>query len=214
MFLCANRSCTTIGAALPFAFMTPRPVPAHASPPFDHDALLLACAAGDRAALQSLYRQEGGWLLGVALRIVRERGAAEDVLHDAFVRIWTQAARFDPARGEGRGWICSIVRNMALNHVRDGARVVTLDELATEAIEDDTALAAHRDSADPFETRSDLGRLRTCLEQLRPERRDCIVFAYLDGCSHREIAERMDAPLGTVKAWIQRSMGALRECMS
>ena len=194
--------------------MTPRQTSADASPPFDHDSLLRDCAAGNRAALQAIYRQEGGWLLGVALRIVRERGAAEDVVHDAFVRIWTQAARFDPALGQGRGWIYSIVRNMALNHVRDGARAVSLDEYSSAALEDETALAAHRETGDPFEIRADLGRLRACLEQLRPERRDCIVYAYLDGCSHREIAERVQAPLGTVKAWIQRSMGALRECMA
>ena len=180
----------------------------------DHDAALVACAQGDRQALQRIYQHEGRFLLGVALRIVRQRQQAEDVLHDAFVSIWQRAGSFDPARGEGRGWIYSVVRNAALNAVRRGAREVSVDEEAAEAIEDRHALAHHADHADPFELRANLGRLDACLARLEPARRECVLYAYVDGCSHGEIAERMNAPLGTVKAWIQRSLRVLRECMT
>ena len=182
--------------------------------PFDHDAELQACARGDREALQRIYRRESRYLLGVALRIVRQHALAEDVLHDAFVRIWQRAASFDPARGEARGWIYSVVRNAALNQIRQGQREVGIDEEAAEAIQDQAALAAHAGALDEFETRADLGKLDDCLARLEPARRHCIVLAYVEGCSHGEIAQRTQAPLGTVKAWIQRGMRALRECMA
>ena len=68
---------------------------------FDYDAALRACARGEQEALQQIYRQDGQRLLGVALRIVRQRALAEDVLHDAFVNIWRKAGSFDAARGAG-----------------------------------------------------------------------------------------------------------------
>lgn len=174
----------------------------------------MACARGDRQALQQLYQRESRYLLGVALRIVRQRQQAEDVLHDAFISIWQRAETFNPARGEGRGWIYSVVRNAALNMVRSGARQVDVSEDAAEAIDDQAALAAYAAAGDQFELRADLGRLENCLNGLEPARRDCILFAYVEGCSHGEIAERLQTPLGTVKAWIQRGMRALRECMA
>ena len=174
----------------------------------------MACARGDRQALQHIYQRESRYLMGVALRIVRQRQQAEDVLHDAFLNIWQRAASFDPARGEGRGWIYSVVRNAALNMVRNGAREVSVDEDAAAAIDDQAALAAYSAKGDPFELQADLGALDKCLAQLEPARRDCILYAYVEGCSHGEIAERTNTPLGTVKAWIQRGMRALRECMA
>ncbi|MDM0019286.1 sigma-70 family RNA polymerase sigma factor [Variovorax saccharolyticus] len=182
--------------------------------PFDYDAALAACARGERQALAQIYQREGRYLLGVALRIVRQRQSAEDVLHDAFVSIWQRACSFDPGRGAGRGWIYSVVRHAALNWVRSHGREVPVDEERQAALEDELALDRHAGSLDPAETRAELGRLETCLDRLEPERRECIVLAYLDGCSHGEIAQRTHKPLGTIKSWIQRGMRSLRECMA
>ena len=181
---------------------------------FDYDAALAACAQGQRQALAQIYTRESRYLLGVALRIVRQHQVAEDVLHDAFVAIWQRAGTFDAARGAGRGWIYSVVRNTALNWVRNNARDVPVDEEAAAALEDEVAMEHHATTRDEGETRVDLGRLDGCLDRLEPGRRECIVLAYVDGCSHGEIAERTRKPLGTVKAWIQRGMRALRECMT
>ena len=181
---------------------------------FDYEQALSRCALGNRQALHDLYTQESRRLLGVAMRIVRQRQQAEDVLHDVFVAIWTQAARFDATLGSGRGWIYSITRNLALNTVRKGVREVSVDEETAEALDAQTSMAAHHHHADPFEMHASLGRLNDCLSRLEPARRDCILYAYVDGCSHGEIAERTQTPLGTVKAWIRRGMGSLRECMA
>ncbi len=153
-------------------------------------------------------------MLGVALRIVRQRALAEDVVHDACVNIWTRAAGYDAARGSARGWIYSVVRHLALNAVRDGRRHVDVDEPTTQALEVDMSVQAFHDAASSYELNADLGRLQHCLEALEPERRECVLHAYVEGCSHGEIAERLGAPLGTVKAWIRRSLTALRECMA
>ena len=180
---------------------------------FDYEHLLRQCAQGERTALQELYRRESAYLLGVAMRIVRQRAQAEDVLHDAFMNIWSQAASFDGSRGSGRGWIYSVVRNLALNAVRNGAREVSVDEETAEALETQQAMDAHAQSTDAFELNASLGKLNDCLATLEPARRNCILHAYVDGCSHGEIAVRTQTPLGTVKAWIKRGMASLKECM-
>ncbi|MFL9926617.1 sigma-70 family RNA polymerase sigma factor [Herbaspirillum lusitanum] len=178
---------------------------------FDYDAALRACARGERGALQGLYQQESRYLLGVALRIVRQRQLAEDVLHDAFLSIWSGAGGFDAGKGAGRGWIYSIVRNKALNAIRSREREVAADEDTVEAVLHENA--AH-DAAEAFELNASLGKLNDCLAHLDASKRASILFAYVDGCSHSEIAQRLKAPLGSVKAWIKRGLGALRECMA
>ncbi len=180
---------------------------------FDYESALAACATGDRQALQSIYQFESRRLLGVALRIVRERALAEDVLHDAFMNIWTKAASFDAVRGSGRGWIHSIVRNQALSVVRTNGREVSADEEAIEALEAES-VANTAPMAELFEIKADIGRLDDCLQALDAPKRNSILAAYLDGCSHSEIAAKLNAPLGSVKAWIKRGLLSLRECMA
>lgn len=184
-----------------------------ASSTFDYEAALAACAGGDRAALHRIYQHESRRLLGVALRIVRDRARAEDVLHDAFMNLWTKAASFDATRGEGRGWIHSIVRNQALSAVRSSGREVSADEDAIEAIEAE-AVASAAPMAEAFEINADLGRLDECLQRLDTPKRNSILLAYVDGCSHGEIAQRLNAPLGSVKAWVRRGLLSLRDCMA
>jgi RNA polymerase sigma-70 factor (ECF subfamily) len=175
---------------------------------FDYDAVLRACAQGEQQALHRLYLQDGRHLLGVALRIVRRRDVAEDVLHDAFVSIWQKAASFDAARGAGRGWIYSVVRHQALNALRGSEREVHADVDMLDALQEAQATVA-----DQFELQASMGRLQECLEHLDSAKRNSIVCAYVDGCSHSEIAARLNVPLGSVKAWIKRGLAALRECM-
>lgn len=170
---------------------------------------LLACAGGDRAALKAIYDREGATLLGVATRILKRRDLAEEALQDAFVQIWRRAGSFDPALGSGRSWVFAVVRNRALNTLRDDRHVAVED-----AELDELVAADHSEADDAFERLAETSALRRCLSRLEPERRKAIVLAYVSGLTHGEIAGRLGAPLGTVKAWIRRSLVSLRECMA
>ena len=205
-------SATRIVRTEPIEPFVTTPTPDTSS--FNYERALMDCAGGNRGALQDIYKQESRHLLGVAFRIVRQRQQAEDVVHDAFMNIWAKAASFDAKLGSGRGWIYSVVRNLALNAVRDGAREVSVDEETAEALDAQQSMDAHAQVADAFDLNLSLGKLNDCLSRLEPARRNCILYAYVDGCSHGEIAERTQTPLGTVKAWIKRGMGSLRECMA
>jgi RNA polymerase sigma-70 factor (ECF subfamily) len=171
---------------------------------FDYQVCLLACARGDHRALHQLYEQDSSRLLGVALRITRNKALAEDIVHDAFIKIWHGAHSFDPLRGSARGWVFSVTRHLALDVVRSAGRDVPLDDQYEPLAEPAQSIE--------FAARS--GQIHQCLERLDPTRRTCILHAYVDGYSHSEIAQKLSTPLGTVKAWIKRSLAALRECMA
>lgn len=181
-----------------------------ATPPFDHEAALLACAQGERFALRALYESEGRWLLGVALRIVRDRALAEDVLHDAFVQIWEHAGSFEPALGSARGWVYTVVRHAALKAVRDPGRIHLLDGAELAELSD----AQQFSHAAPEERGLDTDSLERCLQRLDEARRACVVHAFVDGYTHEQIAARLNTPLGTVKSWIRRSLASLKECLA
>ena len=181
-------------------------------PLFDYEACLFACARGERQALVALYAQESARLLGVARRIARDNALAEDIVHDAFIKIWTRAPSFDPQRGSARGWIFSVTRHLALNFMRDNRLELQVSEDSELALQPLAALDGSQ-AQDALEWRMGSERIYGCLEQLEPARRTCIVHAYVDGYTHAEIAEKLATPLGTVKAWIKRSLSALRECM-
>lgn len=181
--------------------------------PFDYEAALQACARGERLALQRLYEQESPRLLGVVHRIVADRARAEDIVHDAFIKIWNGAASFDARRGSARGWMFTVARHLALNSVRNIAREVPMNDRDDPHAEVQTTLEGWQDVGDAFDWRVNPSRIHGCLEQLEPVRRNCIFHAYVDGYSHQQIAQKLGAPLGTVKAWIKRSLASLRECI-
>ena len=181
---------------------------------FDYEAVLNACAAGEHAALRRLYDQESARLLGVAQRIVRDTALAEDIVHDAFIKVWTSAGSYDPLRGAARGWMYSITRHLALNAVRDHAREVMIDDDAAAALDAKTSMERWADAGDALAFRASAGQIGLCLEQLEPVRRNCLLHAYVEGLSHSEIAARVDAPMGTVKSWIKRSLASLKVCLS
>ncbi|WP_378796228.1 sigma-70 family RNA polymerase sigma factor [Methylopila henanensis] len=170
--------------------------------------LLAACAERDRAALRRLFEMEGPSLLALARRIVRRADVAEEVVQDAFVQIWRRASSFDPARGTGRGWVYAVVRNRALSHLRD-ERHVPVEDLELQSYAD-----AQTDVDDAFARLSAESALRRCLARLDAKPRTSVLLAHVAGLSHGEIAERLGAPLGTVKTWIRRSLIALKECMT
>lgn len=172
------------------------------------EALLLACAAGDKAALNAIYRREAGRMIGVALRILKRRSLAEDAVQEAFLLVWRNAARFDPAKGSGATWLYTVLRNRTLTMLRDESRLDPNDEPLGAEVADE--------AENPEETiarLSDAEALKHCLERLEPKRRMAIALAYVHGLSQAELAGKLNIPLGTIKSWMRRSLMSLRECL-
>ena len=175
----------------------------------DIAALLTRIATGDRAALAGLFDLEAGRLVAIARRIVRRQDLAEEVVQDAFVAVWQRAAQFQLERGNASGWLTTIVRNRALNLLRDGSRIDYHDGETLAAIGDRAA-----DALNAFDALSERDALKTCLAQLDEFKRRAILLCYVTGLNHGEVAATLNAPLGTVKAWIRRGTIALQECLS
>lgn len=181
--------------------------------------LLLTVAArraGSAEAFEQLYREYAPLLLGIARRIVRRRELAEEVLHDAFTKIWQGAGSFDPL-GAPLGWMTAIVRNRALDLIEshDMSRVSSYHD----TIDDDPDGALDRlfEWDAPMEEGLDRRRiahwLRICLGELDAVERQSLVLAYEHGLSHGELARHIAKPLGSVKTWIRRGMANLRDCV-
>lgn len=175
--------------------------------------LITQCAQGDRSALSSIYNDEAARLLGLINAIVRNKTVAEDILHDLFVRVWMQADKFDPKDGNGSAWLSRMARNLALNAVRYTWRESSLSEEATTIELDELeSLLGYTNENEPLA--GETQRLQHCLNEIEPEPRAAIINAYVNGLSHTELTKQLSAPLGTIKAWIKRSVHKLRECMS
>jgi RNA polymerase sigma-70 factor (ECF subfamily) len=175
------------------------------------EAALADCAKGDRAALKHIFDQEAGRLVAMAQRIVRRRDLAEEVVQEAFIRIWTHAHQFSPDRGSARGWIYAIVRNRALNLLRDAKREDLVGEDQLEGTQDGEQLTEIMNAWHQLDRAS---RLKQCLDSLDEMKRRGILMAYVGGYTHGEIAGRLNLPLGTAKSWIRRGLSSLRECMA
>ncbi len=170
------------------------------------EQLLRGCATGDREAFRRLYERRSGKLYGLALRIVRQPTLAADAMQDAFVQVWRDAGRFDPARGGADTWLASLVRYRALDIARRRGRDVL-------GYEPDDAPDDAPGALDQLIGSAEADALRRCLDTLDEERRRLLVLAFTDGLSHGELAKKLGTPLGTVKSWLRRSLAALRECL-
>jgi RNA polymerase sigma-70 factor (ECF subfamily) len=172
------------------------------------EALLSRCAAGDRAALATLYARVAPILLAVLMRILRRRDAAEDALQDVFVSVWQRAHQFDPIRGRALAWLVSMARYRAIDLQRAARPAVPLTEVS--ALEPQLQSEGLATSSEMLGTGALLVR---CLEQIAAPQRRCLLLAYQDGLTHSEIARAVNEPLGTVKSWVRRSLLALRRCL-
>ena len=172
--------------------------------------LLRRCASGDKVAFRDLYTGSSPQLFAVLLRILKRADLAEEALHDTFVRIWMNAASYRSGKGEPLTWMISIARNRALDlyrRARAERLVADGDDYIAAAESTDTGPSAAAELA------TDSRVLRHCLEQLTAEQQRSIRLAYLDGCTHEQIAVATNAPLGTVKSWVRRGLLALRSCL-
>ena len=180
--------------------------------------LLARTGLGDRAAFASLYEQTSSHLLGVVLRIHRDRAQAEDILQEVYVNVWRAAQSFDAARSQPLTWLTSIARNRAIDSLR---RTNTQPQLQTNFSnpdqEDsdvyDTVASDAPGPLDLLSRASDARALSSCMEGLSPQQRQSVALAFFDGLSHAEVADSMRQPLGTVKSWVRRALLTLKGCL-
>jgi RNA polymerase sigma-70 factor (ECF subfamily) len=171
--------------------------------------LLVQVAGGDREAFEQVYRLASGRLYAICLRLLHDRGEAEDVLQEVFAAVWNKAGRFDPAKAGAMTWLSMVTRNRAIDRLRaapprtEGSTLEAIDEAVDEAPQPPAAA----------QNADDRERIARCLELLDARRRQLIRAAFFDGASYEELARRIGSPLGSVKSWIRRGLSQLRVCL-
>jgi RNA polymerase sigma factor (sigma-70 family) len=183
------------------------------SPDAELMALIDRIGHRDEAALRQLYDRTSPKLMGLAMRVVRQREWAEDVLQEAFLTVWRVAGDYRSSLSPPLAWLGLIVRSRALDLLRrrtaDRAQLTQeFDELMADQMESDAPNPV--DTADASEQ---AWALHQCLAQLEGRQREVVSLAYLREMSHGELAEQLKLPLGTVKTWIRRGLEKLRVCM-
>jgi RNA polymerase sigma-70 factor (ECF subfamily) len=166
--------------------------------------LLSRTSNGDRSAFRALYAHAGSGLFALCLRMMRNREEAEEVLQEAFVKIWERSYLFDPARGDGLAWMAAIARNCALDRLRKPGRdSLPFDEAAVAEVESRVERLDEATGAD----------LKRCLHAMRREYRNAVVLAFVNGMTHEELAVSLGKPVGTIKSWLRRGLEQLKGCM-
>lgn len=173
------------------------------------NGLIARCALGDRTAFVSLYRKTAPNLYGIALRILQREAWAEEALQDSFMRIWFNADRYDPGKGNPMPWLISIVRNRALDLRRKAEYRVQEVEWSGDA---DPRVSADNPSKQA-EISQGLARVRHCLALLSKQQRQAILLMYHQGFTPTELANSLGVSVNTVKTWVRRGLARLRECL-
>lgn len=171
--------------------------------------LLQRVATGDRSAFAKVYEATAPKLLGTVLRILNNRGWAEEVVHDAYIKIWQKAGQFDASKASAITWMVTIARNSAIDELR---KQPTGRKAAEEELEQIPGNEANAQSQ--MEDQQAVNRLNLCLEELEKDRRDMVRMAYLNGWSRADLATHFDQPVNTIKTWLHRALKQLKGCLS
>lgn len=168
--------------------------------------LVARVAAGDETALSRLYEQYGSFVYTLALRVTRDRGAAEDIVQDVFVHLWTKADAFDSERGSLRSWLGVIAHRRAVDRVRREEAL-----RAREERDHQRSVDQQIDIAESATAQLMAARVRSALIALPEEQRAAIELAYFGGKTFREVAVVLGIPEGTAKSRIRLGMAKLAE---
>lgn len=166
-------------------------------------SLLYDTSQGDKHAFSTLYQQTSGKLFAISLNMPSNRAHAEEVLQDAFIKIWHNASEYNASKGTVISWMISIVRYRSLDALR-------YNKVRKEQTMGD----------DDFDIQSvdvnydENTKLVNCIEQLEPQQKQAIHLAYYKGLSHSELVDHIESPLGTVKSWIRRGLTQLQRCLT
>jgi len=172
--------------------------------------LLARTALKDQQAFAELYRAASPHLFAVALRILHEAAAAEEVLQESFVNVWHHAASYVAAKSQPLTWLTSIVRNPCLDQLRRRE----IDTVMMDDGEEGGTIAAQEPT--PLElllAGADARAVKGCIDALEPGQTQAIALAFFQGFSHAELARHLQQPLGTVKSWVRRGLERLRACL-
>jgi RNA polymerase sigma-70 factor (ECF subfamily) len=173
------------------------------------ETLLAGLATGDRDAAAGFVRRFQSRVYGLAMTILGDVGAAEDVAQEAFVRAWRHASSYDARRGAVSAWLLTIARNLAVDRARlKRARPVDPDVIASQLERE--ASTARTDDATQVAERD---RLRELLLELPEQQRRALVLATYFGRTAKEISELDGTPVGTVKTRIRDGLLKLRTRM-
>lgn len=166
--------------------------------------------AGQAEALGELYDRYASTALATALRVVRAREEAEDVVHDAFVTIWRKIDRFDAERGSLRAWLMTVVRNRAIDRVRARRPGVDLDA----ADERSLLRSGPNPTWEAALQRASASDVRTAMASLPDEQRRAVELAYFEGYTYREVADLTGVPPGTANGRLRLALAKLRDALA
>jgi RNA polymerase sigma-70 factor (ECF subfamily) len=172
--------------------------------------LMRRIGAGDSEALAEVFDAHSPLVLGLLVRILGGRTEAEEILQEVFLQVWMQAERYDPERASPRGWILMLARSRALDRLRRRESSRRRDEAAGQA----GFPAVHPMGTERLEAMERRSRITSAMSLLSEDQRHCIELAFFEGLTHTQIAERLQAPLGTVKSRILLGMNKLRQTLS
>lgn len=174
----------------------------------DISYLLGRIALRDRTAFARLYDRSAPKLFGICLRILKDRGEAEEALQDVYVKIWQRADRYVAGDTDPISWLAAIARNQAIDRIR-ARRPTALD--IEEAYDLADAAANPEESA---VLSSEGRRIEHCMNELEPDRASAVRRAYVEGVTYEELADMFGVPLNTMRTWLRRSLLKLRECLN
>ncbi len=162
---------------------------------------------GDARAFEVVFDRHVDAAFSLAYRMCGRRGAAEDIVQEAFLSLWRSGARYDRTRGSVRSWILGVVRNRTIDSFRREAVRSGRDVLADDAVEN---LPAVDDVAGEAERQADARQVRSALRELPADQRRVIELAYFGGFTHTQIAGMLELPPGTVKGRMRLGLTKLR----
>lgn len=171
----------------------------------DEAALIERIRAGDETAMADIYDRYSGIVYGVALRVLGDTTAAEDVVQEVFLQLWRNPQAFDANRGKLPAWLAVIARNRAIDHLRKRPLEDDIEDLAIS-----TGVNLESESAQ----RLAVEKIRVVLAQLPQEQRRVLEMAFFEGMTHTEIAAKTGEPLGTIKTRIRTGLLAVRKAVS
>ncbi len=167
----------------------------------DELRLIARLRAGEQQAMSELYDRYARIVYAVALRVLQDAAAAEDILQDVFLQLWRNPDAFDASRGNLAAWLAVIARHRSIDRLRKRRPETDIEECI---------IASGPDLGDETERAMVIEKIRGALAEMNPDQRTALELAFFQGLTHTEIAEKMGKPLGTIKTRIRSGLQQLR----